>query len=86
MTQILRDKRATRNRSGDIVLDPFPGSGSTLMAAERTDRICRGIEIDPLYIAIRRWRRVSGERAVRAENGVEFDELELEKKGARHDR
>ena len=48
MTQILRDKRATGNRSGDIVFDPFPGSGSTLSAAERADRICRGIEIDPL--------------------------------------
>jgi DNA modification methylase len=86
MTQILRDKRATGNRSGDIVFDPFPGSGSTLSAAERADRICRGIEIDPLYIANRRWRRVTDERAVHAENGVDFDELELEKKGARHER
>jgi DNA modification methylase len=56
MTQVPRDKRATRHRPGDIALDPFLGSGSTLMAAERTRRICRGIEIDPLYvdIAIRR--------------------------------
>jgi DNA modification methylase len=45
------------------VLDSFLGSGSTLMAAERTGRICRGIEIDPLYvdIAIRRWQRMTGE-------------------------
>jgi DNA modification methylase len=86
MTQILRDKRATRDRPGDIVLDPFLGSGSTLMAVERTGRICRGVEIDPLYIAIRRWRRVTGERAVHAENGVDFAALELEETGARHER
>jgi DNA modification methylase len=56
------------------------------MAAERIGRICRGIESDPYYIAIRRWRRVTDERAVHAENGVDFDALELEKKGARHER
>jgi DNA modification methylase len=48
---------------GDIVFDSFLGSGSTLMAAERTRRICRGIEIDPHYvdIAIRRWQRMTGD-------------------------
>jgi DNA modification methylase len=48
MTQARRDKKTTRDSPGDIVLDPFLGSGSTLMAAERTGRTCRGIEIDPL--------------------------------------
>ncbi|HXN88624.1 MAG TPA: DNA methyltransferase [Methylocella sp.] len=37
---------------GDIVLDPFLGSGSTLIAAERTGRCCRGVELDPLYIDV----------------------------------
>ena len=86
MTQALRDKRAMRS-SRDIVLDPFLAT-PTLMAAERTGRICRGIEIDPLYvdIAIRRWQRLTGERAIHAESGVDFAALEFAETGARHER
>jgi DNA modification methylase len=62
---------------GGLVLDPFLGSGSTLIAAERVGRICRGIEIDPLYVdlAIRRWQRFTGEHAVHAATGKRFDDL-----------
>jgi hypothetical protein len=77
MTQALRDKRAMRS-SRDIVLDPFLAI-PTLMAAERTGRICRDIEIDPLYIVIRRWRRVTGERTIHAESGIDLAALELER-------
>jgi len=61
---------------GDLVLDPFIGSGSTLIAAERVGRACRGVEVDPLYVdlTIRRWQRLTGEQAVRAD-GVTFDSL-----------
>ena len=47
---------------GDIVLEPFLGSGTTLIAAERVGRRCCGIELDPLYVdtAIRRWQRSQG--------------------------
>jgi DNA modification methylase len=71
---------------GDIVLDPFLGSGSTLMAAERTRRVCRGIEIDPLYVdvAIRRRRRMTGEDAIHAVSGADFAALELKEMEARH--
>jgi DNA modification methylase len=62
---------------GDIVLDSFLGSGTTLLAAERTGRVCFGLEIDPLYVdlAIRRWQRQTGEKAVNAETGRPFDEI-----------
>jgi DNA modification methylase len=66
---------------GDIVLDPFLGSGTTLLAAERTGRACRGIEIDPIYVdvAIRRWRTFTGEDARHAVSGKTFTELEAER-------
>jgi DNA modification methylase len=87
MTQARRDKQTTRDDPGDIVLDPFLGSGSTLITAERTGRTWR-VEIDPLYvdIAIRRWQRMTGEGVIHAENGVDFAALELEETGVRHQR
>ena len=64
---------------GDVVLDPFLGSGSTLMAAERVGRVCRGMELDPRYVdlTIRRWQRLTGDDA-RREDGVTFDALACE--------
>ncbi|MPZ51042.1 MAG: DNA methylase N-4 [Dehalococcoidia bacterium] len=60
-------ERAIENSSqpGDVILDLFLGSGSTLIAAERTGRVCYGMEIDPHYasIAIARWEAFTGETA-----------------------
>jgi DNA modification methylase len=68
---------------GEIVLDPFLGSGSTLIAAERTGRRCFGMEIDPVYldVAIRRWQNHTGDHAVHAVSGRRFDQLEERKSG-----
>jgi 16S rRNA G966 N2-methylase RsmD len=68
------------SKRGDIVLDAFLGSGSTLMACERIGRSCRGIEIDPLYVdtAIRRWQRYTGDQAVNAATGRTFADHEAE--------
>ena len=63
---------------GEIVLDPFLGSGTTLLAAERTGRRGYGIELDPQYVdlAIRRWQRMTKE-VVRLSDGRTFDEVRL---------
>ncbi len=78
--------RTIRNSSerGGIVLDPFMGSGSTLIAAERTGRVCYGMELEPLYVdaAIRRWQKHTGESAVHAGTGRRFDDLTAEAGGA----
>ena len=65
---------------GDLVLDSFLGSGTTLIAAERVGRICHGIEIDPHYVdvAIKRWQRHTGNDAVHAITGKRFDEVAAE--------
>lgn len=65
--------RDVSNR-GEIVLDSFVGSGTTLIAAERTDRIAYGIELDPLYVdtAIRRWEQFTGREAVLESTGQSF--------------
>jgi DNA modification methylase len=68
---------------GDIVLDPFLGSGTTVIAAERTGRRCYGIELDPRYVdtAIRRWQALTGEIAQHAASGRSFDDLAREAEG-----
>jgi DNA modification methylase len=66
-TAMLQDALLDLSNRGDIVLDTFLGSGSTLMAAEATGRRCRGVEIDPLYVdvIIRRYEAATGQSAVK---------------------
>lgn len=74
-------ERAIRNSSkpGNVVLDPFGGSGTTLIAAEKSGRVARLIELDPKYadVIVRRWQDWTGGKAFRESDGEEF--------GARHD-
>ena len=60
------------SRSGDVVLDGFLGSGSTLIACERAGRRCFGLEIDPRYadVAVRRWEDLYGPERLRRHEGL----------------
>jgi DNA modification methylase len=61
---LVEAKLQNSSRSGDLVLDPFLGSGSALIACERLQRRCYGLELDPRYadIVVARWERHSGKR------------------------
>jgi DNA modification methylase len=60
---------------GDLILDPFLGSGTAVIAAERSRRRCYGLELDPLYVdtIIRRWQRQTNLEAVHVESGETFN-------------
>jgi DNA modification methylase len=66
---------------GEIVLDTFLGSGTTLIAAERIGRVCRGVEYEPKYVdvAIQRWQAWTKLEAICAATGKTFDELAAER-------
>lgn len=76
-TALVADAILDCSERGGIVLDAFLGSGTTLLAAERTGRVCRGLELDPLYVdvAVRRWQALTGDAAVHAVAGQTFDEV-----------
>jgi DNA modification methylase len=70
-TAMLEDALLDLTDRSDIVIDPFLGSGSALIAVDATGRVCCGVELDPLYVdvIIRRYEAVSGEAAVHVESG-----------------
>jgi DNA modification methylase len=74
-------ERAIRNssRPGDVVLDPFGGSGTTMIAAHKSGRKARLIELDPKYVdvIVRRWQDYAGAKAIRQSDGVAFDALSV---------
>src|ERR1017187_8977631 len=79
-------QRPIRNhtRRGELVYDPFLGSGTTLAAAEQTGRVCHGLELDPKYVdvVVERWQALTGHRAVLDGDGRVFAEVRHERLGA----
>jgi DNA modification methylase len=76
-TAMLEDALLDITNRGDIVIGPFLGSGSTLIAADKTGRVCRGVELDPLYVDVimRRYVAATGNPAVLLETGEAFNVL-----------
>ena len=78
---LIADDRSWIPRTGaDVVLDGFLGSGTTVIAAERTGRRCYGLELDPIYVdvIVRRWQAYTLQTAQHAETGRSFAEAEAE--------
>jgi DNA modification methylase len=69
------------SRRGGLVLDPFCGSGTILIAAERTGRKARALEIDPTYVdvAVRRWQAYTGKSAVLSGSSETFETIEAQR-------
>jgi DNA modification methylase len=64
------------SRPGQAVYDPFLGSGTTLIAAEMTGRVCYGLELSPAYVdvVVRRWQLFTGRSGTHQASGLSFDE------------
>ena len=79
--ELMRRPILNNTQRGDIVYDPFLGSGTTLIAATSAHRICYGLEIDPAYmdVIVRRWQRLTGKTAVLDGDGRSFDEIAAER-------
>lgn len=85
--RLVSDALLDVTHAGDLVLDPFMGSGTTLIAAEKAGRIAHGIELEPKYVdvAIRRWEKATGKAAIHAETGKTFAQLAIERQAQQPD-
>src|SRR5258707_1224907 len=75
--ECMRRPIVNNSRPGQAIYDPFLGSGTSLIAAEMTGRICYGLELDPAYVdvIVRRWQLFTGRRAIHQASGQSFDQL-----------
>jgi len=69
------------SKDGDVVYDPFLGSGTTLLAAEETGRVCCGMDIDPAYVnvIVRRWEKATGQVARLSATQATFAEVQAQR-------
>jgi len=79
--ELMRRPLLNHTEAGAVVYDPFLGSGTTLIAAQMTERICYGLEIDPRYcdVIVRRWQELTGEQAMLDGANQSFDEVAMER-------
>jgi DNA modification methylase len=78
---LMRRPILNHTKRGELVYEPFIGSGTTLAAAEITGRVCCGIEMDPKYVdvAVLRWQGLSGNKAILDNDGRTFEEVRAER-------
>jgi DNA modification methylase len=78
---LIADAIKDSTRRGALILDPFLGSGTAVIAAERAGRVCYGLELDPIYVdaVIRRWQRRTKREAIHVESGESFGVREVRK-------
>ncbi len=75
--EVMRRPIINNSATGDLVYEPFCGSGTTLVAAETVGRVCLAMELDPAYcdVIVRRWQQFTGKAALLDGDGRSFDEL-----------
>ncbi len=79
--ELMRRPILNHTQPGQAVYDPFLGSGTTLIAAHATERICYGLELDPKYVdvIIKRWEEFAGAQATLDGDGRTFAEIAAER-------
>ena len=82
--ELMRRPILNHLKRGELVFEPFLGSGTTLAAAELTDRVCCGMELDSKYVdvIVQRWQTLSGNKATLEGDGRNFEEIKTERLGA----
>jgi len=82
--ELMRRPILNHLKRGELVFDPFLGSGTTLAAAELTERVCYGLELDPKYVdvVVERWQELTGKQAQLEANGKSFAQVKQERGGS----
>jgi DNA modification methylase len=82
--ELMRRPILNHTEEGDLIYDPFLGSGSTLIAAERASRVCYGLEISAGYVdaIVLRWQNLTGRQAVLEATGKTFEEMRADRRRA----
>ena len=81
--ELMRRPILNHVKRGEMVYDPFLGSGTTLAAAELTERACLGIELDPKYVdvVVLRWQTLAGKKATLDVDGRRFEQMRADRVG-----
>lgn len=79
--ELMRRPILNHTKRNEVVYDPFLGSGTTLMAAELTERVCYGVELDPKYcdVIVRRWEEFTKHQATLEADGRTFEQVKAER-------